>query len=236
MEILTGPKHGVKARFLVEFYYKYVRPKLKMAYKYMVCQGAIVRKYLTQSKIQPFGLPLEQGKHRQHNSAQWSRTPSILTRMKVQSLSYLQTVWISDNNPIKARIIKTGRILTNNPVGKRNKQYCIEFSLSLLREEEVRLNLKMALKVLTAIQSPPWTLKSLSGSTEFPAFIITHESPIFKRLSESLYKYHIQDSRMVQKTIRKSVRHVQYLVCKQVKSIASPYNFSSRVHCNSNCR
>ncbi|KAK2707361.1 hypothetical protein QYM36_015149 [Artemia franciscana] len=99
--------------------------------------------------------------------------------MKVQALSYLQKVWIGDNSPIEARIIKTGRIITNNPVRKRNKHYCIEFALSLLQEEDVRLNLTRALTFLKAIQSPPWTLKSVSGITEFPAFIITHASPIY---------------------------------------------------------
>ena len=193
MKMLTGPKHGVKAPFLVEFYCKYVRPKIEYGLQIYGLSGISSLKKL--DAIQNSALRIAFGARKTtptkflHSEA---GVPLILTRMKIQALSYLQKVWISDNNPIKTRIIKTGRILTKNPSRKRNKQYCIEFALSLLNEEDVRLNLTMALKVPSVIQIPPWTLKSLSGSTEFPAIIIPHALPLFKRLTESLYKYHIQ--------------------------------------------
>jgi hypothetical protein len=67
---------------------------------------------------------------------------------------------ISDCNAIKIRTIKTGKKLTTNPARKRNKQYCMEFALSLLQEVNARLNLTMALDIFIVIQILPWTLKT----------------------------------------------------------------------------
>ncbi|KAK2714289.1 hypothetical protein QYM36_008746 [Artemia franciscana] len=190
MKSLAYMARGLPAELLIQYYIKYVLPKMEYCSTIYgtACHSTIARLDVIQNsairiafgarKTTPVSFLLSE-----------SGLADLETRRKIRFLKYVQRIWSLENNhPVKSKIIKPGRQATANTSKARNQSNCLEAALEICKSYGIDIVLSKMLRVGEIGVPPPWEENRISSRLEFNMDQDTPADLAFCMMMEKEYK------------------------------------------------
>ena len=164
MKMLSGANFGPKPQFMVEFYLKYIRPKMEYG-SLIYCAGSkslleeletiqysAIRIAFSARKTTPRSFLLSE-----------SGLVNLAARREILALKFLRKTWTADkSNPIKSRLLKEGRLWCSS-----RKMHGLVRAKEIMERYTNECSLTEMLRVLNLEIVPQWKARTFPCETEF---------------------------------------------------------------------